>query len=231
MGLIFVFDTPQNKNQMNRIFFFVASALTLFSCNKDILRGSGDIRTETRTVQTFHSIESHYDIAANVTYGATQELKVTGYGNLIDVLETTVENGVLKLKYPNRYSTVRNGNVVANITIPAINKLTMHGSKDATISGFANGTSLSTMIHGSGDIRVENSSFENASATIHGSGDVDAQGLQAKEFTTEIHGSGDVSISVTDTLRVTIHGSGNVNYWGNPVVETTVHGSGRVVKR
>jgi hypothetical protein len=213
-------------------FIFLFAALAIFaSCSKDVIKGSGNIITQTRSVPAFTSVETHYDVAANIRYGAAQELQVTGYENLLEILETTMENGVLKLKFNHRYNAVRNGNVVANITLPAISKVTIHGSKDITVSNFINGNSFAALIHGSGHIKVQNSSFQHASARIHGSGDIDARTLQAKEATADIYGSGDVFINVTDRLKATIHGSGNVNYWGSPAVETNLHGSGRVIKR
>jgi hypothetical protein len=205
---------------MKQIVLLFASFFTLASCSKDVLKGSGNTNTQTRSVPAFHSVETHYDIAANIYNGTTQELQVTGYENLLDVLETTVENGVLKLKFNHRYNSVRNVNVVANITLPIVNKTTIHGSGDIAVSNFANGASFNALIHGSGNIKVQNSAFH-----------IEARGLQAKEATADVFGSGDISLSVIDKLKATIHGSGNINYWGNPAVETNIQGSGRVIKK
>lgn len=211
--------------------FLLATIGSLAACNKEIIRGSGNVATQTRVVPAFHSVETHYDITANIRYGSTQQLQVSGYENLLNILETNVENGVLKLKFNHRYNSVRNVNVVANITVPAFNKATIHGSGDIAVSNFANGASFAALIHGSGNIKVQNSNYQNASATIHGSGDIDARGLQAKEAVADVFGSGDIFMSVSDRLKATIHGSGSINYWGSPSVESNIHGSGRVVKR
>lgn len=216
---------------MKQLLFILATVSLVTSCSKDVIKGSGNIATQTRNVPVFHSVETHYDIAANIRYGASQEVQATGYENLLNVLETTVENGVLKLKFNQRYNTVRNGNIVANITLPAVRKVTIHGSGDITVSNFTNGTAFSALIHGSGNIKVQNSSFQTASARIHGSGDIEARTLQAKEATADVYGSGDIFIAVTDKLKATIHGSGSVSYWGSPTVETALHGSGRVIKK
>ena len=206
-------------------------ATLLFSCKKDVIRGSGNTITETKTVSPFTAVETHYDIKAIITYGATQQLEVSGYENLLNILETPVENGVLKLKFNQNYNTVRNVNVVARIQLPAITATTIHGSNNIEVSNFAGGNAFTAQIHGSGDIRVNNSAFQTATLRINGSGDIDARGLQAQEATTNINGSGDVSITVTGKLNATINGSGNINYWGSPVVEATIHGSGRVIKK
>ncbi|HSF44415.1 MAG TPA: head GIN domain-containing protein [Chitinophagaceae bacterium] len=204
----------------------------LFSCSKyEAIRGDGRTLTETRIVPQFSSVETHYDIRANIIQGTTQEIKVTGYENLLAILETEVENGVLRLKYNNRYNTIRNGNVVVNITVPAISKATIHGSNNIEVSGFQALQGFEGLIHGSGNIKVSNSTSELAKLLIYGSGRIDAQELQTKRTEASIFGSGNISVTVSEQLEAKIYGSGNVNYWGNPSVQTEMQGSGRVIKK
>jgi Putative auto-transporter adhesin, head GIN domain len=201
------------------------------SCSKEVIRGAGSTGTRTVNLASFTAVESHYDIAAEISYGTAQEITVTGYNNLLDILDFRVEEGVLKLKYNTSYNTIRNGNVVARIKIPAISKADIHGSEDININGFANGSTLNAQIYGSGNIRVSNSNYQLALLAVHGSGKIEAQGLQAKQAEVKVHGSGHTSISVADRLKAAIFGSGNVYYWGNPSIETSQNGSGRVIKR
>ena len=206
-------------------------ATVLFACRKDVIRGEGNTITQTKTVAAFTGVETHYDIKAIITYGATQQVEVSGYENLLNVLETPVENGVLKLKFKTGYHTIKNVNVVARLQLPALTSATIHGSNNIEVTGFTNDNAFTGQIHGSGSIKVANSAFEKATLRINGSGDIDARGLQAKEATAHINGSGEVFVSVSDKLIATINGSGNINYWGNPAVETSIQGSGRVVKK
>lgn len=204
----------------------------LFSCSKyEVIRGDGRTITETRTIPPFSSVETHYDIKANIIQGTTQEVKVTGYENLLAILETEVENGVLRLKYNNRYNTIRNGNVVVNIIVPAISKATIHGSNNIEVTGFRDLQEFEGSIHGSGNIKVSNSVSQLAKLLIYGSGRIDAQELQTKRSEASIFGSGNVFISVSEELEAKIYGSGNINYWGNPAIQTEMHGSGRVIKK
>jgi hypothetical protein len=215
---------------MKVLSLFLVAAI-LFSCKKDVIRGNGNTITQTKTVAPFTAVETHYDIEAIVTYGATQQVDVSGYENLLNILETSVENGVLKLTFNAAYNTVRNVNVVARIQLPAITGVTIHGSNDIEVNDFANGNAFTGQIHGSGTINVANSAFQTATLRINGSGDIEARDLQAKEATANINGSGNVFITVADNLNVTVNGSGNVHYWGNPAVEASIQGSGRVIKK
>jgi Putative auto-transporter adhesin, head GIN domain len=209
----------------------LAGAFIFSSCNKEMIRGGGSKSTRTVSLPVFTAVETHYDIAAEISYGNAQEVSVTGYDNLLNILDFKVEGDVLKLKYNTHYNTIRNGNVVARIKIPAISKAGIYGSADINITGFTNGNILNTGIYGSGKIRVSNSNYQLVLLDMYGSGDIDAQGLQTKQAEVIVHGSGSTSISVSDRLKAAIFGSGNVYYWGNPTVETSQNGSGRVIKR
>lgn len=216
---------------MFKNFVLAAMALLLFACRKDVIRGNGNTIEQTRTVATFDAVEAHYDIKAVISYGNTQNLRVRGYENLLDILETEVVNGVLKLKYNHQYNTIRNSNVVAYIQLPAIKKATTHGSGDISISGFQQGQEIEARIHGSADINIANSTYQKAYLNIYGSGDIDAQSLWAKEAEVNVHGSGYSYITAGDKLKASIYGSGNIYYWGSPVTEVNINGSGRVIKR
>jgi Putative auto-transporter adhesin, head GIN domain len=218
---------------MNKIGLMLLStvAFLLASCEKYSIKGSGDTISETRVTTPFRSVETHYNIKAVITYGVTQELRVTGYENLLAVLETEVSGGVLKLKFPDRYQAVKNGNVVAQITLPAVEKATIHGSGDIEIYNFRDVYSIHAIVHGSGNIRISNSEYQFAGLHIYGSGNISSQTLEAKEVEANIYGSGNISVTVEEKLKATINGSGNVNYWGQPAVETVIQGSGRVIKK
>ncbi len=213
------------------LFNLVAIIFILSSCSKDVVRGRGSIGSRTLNLPAFSAVESHYDISADISYGAVQAVTITGYDNLLNILDVRVDGDVLKLKYNSNYINIRNGNLVAKIIVPVINKATIHGSRQILIAGFINGDSLNAKIHGSANIRVSNSSFQSALLEIYGSGDIDAQGLQAKQVEVKVHGSGNTSVSVTERMKASIFGSGNVYYWGNPAIETTQNGSGRIIKR
>jgi hypothetical protein len=209
----------------------LATAVLLVSCQKNVIRGNGPQGSRFLTLPAFSQIELHYDIKANINYGTSQSVKVSGYENLLDILDLTVQGGVLKIKFSDQFYNIRNNNVVADITIPMLNKAVIHGSENIVITGFRQGNQMEALIHGSGNIELNNCAFNNALLTVHGSGDINAKGLLAREATASVYGSGHTNISVTDKLVARIFGSGNIYYWGAPAVEVSINGSGRVIKK
>jgi hypothetical protein len=217
---------------MQKLFILALAATFSFAaCTKDAIRGSGTISTREIPVAAFTAVESHYDIKAIIRYGSTPNVKATGYDNLLDILDFSVENNVLRLKFNQQYNQVRGSNVVAEITVPVLEGIAIHGSNDIEVRDIQAGNALNARIHGSGNIRVLNSRYDTASLQVHGSGDIDAQGLQVKIATAVIHGHGDILVSATEKMKAGIYGNGNIHVWGNPQLETEIHGNGRVYKR
>jgi Putative auto-transporter adhesin, head GIN domain len=218
---------------MKQLFLFLNIAVVTFfsSCSKEIIRGSGSIGNKAINVSAFTAVETHSDIKAAISYGTSQEVTATGYDNLLNILDFKVENAVLKLNFNSTYNTIRNGNVIATIKVPILSGVTIHGSKNIEVSGFANGDTFDAKIHGSGSIRVNNSSYKSALLGVNGSGNIEAEGLQTKQSEVNINGSGNAGIFVTERLKASVFGSGNIYYWGNPALEIVRNGSGKVIKR
>lgn len=193
--------------------------------------GSGSSSTRILNVSNFTAVETHHDIKAEIEYAVTQNVTITGYDNLLTILDVEVENGVLKLKYKPGYNISRNSNMVARIKMPVLTSTTIHGSQPIIASGFTNSMHLNTRIHGSGYIRVLNSSYQTAALDIYGSGNIEAQELSVKKTIANIYGSGNISTTTIDLIKTDIFGSGNVYYWGTPLLQTTQQGSGRVIKK
>lgn len=215
---------------MKSFLILLIASVSLVSCRKDVIRGTGSVSTRTLSIPAFTRVEAHYDIDAVITYGNVQEVKVTGYENLLDILELELDQGILRLKFSNRYRKIKNSNIRFEIMVPAIQGAAVYGSGDITVKGFLSGNALTTGIYGSGSVSVLESAFENATIDIYGSGRVNAEGLQSRYALVNIYGSGNSYISVSDRLVSKIFGSGNVYYRGNPAIETSINGSGRVIR-
>lgn len=216
--------------KINLLLFYVLTILFV-SCKKDSIRGEGKTVIRTLSISSFSSVETHYDIDAVISYGNIPEVKVSGYENLLEILEPELDNGVLKLKYNKQYNNIRNSNVRFEIIIPHIECTGIYGSGDIKVKGFLTGNQFTAGIYGSGNIIVENSNYQSAILDIYGSGKVEAHGLQVKNALVNVHGSGHSYISVSEKLTIKMFGSGNVYYWGNPIIETSQNGNGRVIKR
>lgn len=216
---------------MKKVLTILTVCITLLSsCGKEIIRGGGSIGTETRALPVFSNVELEGSGEAIINYGAASNITLTGYQNLLTLYETKVVGNTLYLKFKPDIS-VRDNNIKASITLPALSGIRMNGSGKMEAKNFIN-TSLKASINGSGTIFIGDSQFSTATYSINGSGVIEAASTAIEEASAHIAGSGDINLKVSIKLKATISGSGNINYWGNPATtETQVTGSGKITKK
>jgi hypothetical protein len=214
------------------IFLLAAFTATIASCKKEALTGEGAVKTEERSVNSFTKVSTQGSTAIHIVQGANFEVKAKGYANLLPYLKTTVENGVLLVRYENT-RRVRNDNSEVFITMPALTGLSSSGSGDMHAAGeFSGNTSFDVNISGSAHITVEKGAAENFVLRSAGSGNFDSYGFTSQNADITISGSGEAKITVGKKLEVKINGSGRVYYKGDPaIVNNDISGSGKVIRQ
>ncbi|MGI9531559.1 head GIN domain-containing protein [Lutimonas sp.] len=232
----------------------VLSACIVFflnACNDDdTYTGEGPIVTKELTLETFSAIEAMGSMNIVISQGSEQKVEVTGHANIIDRIETSVNNEVWEIKLKD--GSYKNADLSFSIIIPELNAASMEGSGDIDINDFTSKENVFLRIIGSGDIQLdENTGCENLNMVIEGSGNINANGafsdlvnvdieiigsgssdgfvLEADQVEINIVGSADCSVTANATLKVTIDGSGSVRYKGEPVIESDISGSGKII--
>ncbi|RKR85582.1 putative autotransporter adhesin-like protein [Mucilaginibacter gracilis] len=207
---------------------------------------------QTRSVSGFSSIASSGAFNIHVKIDGTETLKITAPDDIINEIETIVENGTLKIKNKNEHfwnsDNYKNQKVDVYITAKSLSTLINSGSGSIKVDGTI-GTSkfravlsgsgsistgvkaddVSAVISGSGSINL-NGKTNSASLVITGSGSMNGKNLNTQTSSIVISGSGDVYISADKQLSSRIVGSGSVQYSGNATVNSTKIGSGSVTQ-
>jgi hypothetical protein len=169
--------------------------------------------------------------------------------NLLEYIETYVDNGELKVRTKDGYNLSPKRSIRINISAPSFSSIKTVGSGDivaenqinnstaieldATGSGSIraklNAPSVNAEVTGSGNVNLEGEtrSFE---GEIHGSGNIRAYDLRSEEVRVEIRGSGNAEVFASVNLKVEVSGSGDVRYKGGGQVSSSIHGSGNVKK-
>jgi hypothetical protein len=222
---------------MKKLSLVLAGAvIMLSSCGKSKL---GPDTTKTFSVDSVHSVEIEAAIEANVFYGETQSVVLTGTETYMPKVNVTVSNGVLVIGMDK--GNYRHNNIVADITLPAVDMVNLKGSGDIWVDNFTV-ESLSLLIDGSGDIDTEeltvaddlnleidgsgnievNGSTDEIKISVDGSGNIEAYAVDANDGDVSIDGSGNVEVNASNSLNVDIDGSGNVTYQGDPTVSSNI---------
>ncbi len=229
---------------------FVAVVL-LSSCGKNGLcvRGSGPVVSETRSLASFNKIT--LDVSADIylTQDSVQSVIIKAQENILDILETEVVNGRLKIDF-DRNCVKNHDQINIYITVADIREVDIQGSGDVIALSPISTSDLSFEIDGSGSIQVPHvtansigidisgsgdASFAGDSTVnyldidINGSGDIKAFGLPVNHVKVDIDGSGDARVHALQSLDIYISGSGNVYYMGYPQITTHISGSGDII--
>ncbi len=210
-------------------------------------RGSGNIITETRSLDGFTQL--HLAGSHNVQYVRADgfSIEITGDDNLMEFIITEVKNNELTIKTKQGVNLSPSHKIQMTVTAPNVTDFNLSGSGninmdnlvgeevDFRISGSGNITAdlaaieTTARISGSGSVRLTGSS-ETSRFTVTGSGSIQAADLESKFVSVNITGSGSIATHAETELDIKITGSGNLRYSGNPIVKESITGSGRVRK-
>jgi hypothetical protein len=248
--------SKQNQFLMRNllIFMFLVGVFVIgkSSCNNFSwvfggVSGTGPVKTETRNVSNFNAINLEMPADVEVTIGEQFFVEVTTQENLLPILKTYVEDGVLQIHADQNIRSSKE--MTIRITAPTFEKFSVSGSGSIQIANAIQAEKMSLNIAGSGDIISQQSAFSelqtsiagsgtielggkanDMKADISGSGDIKAKSLTTNNLKVSISGSGTVTADVVAELDASISGSGDVFYTGSPSVQTSVGGSGSVKK-
>jgi hypothetical protein len=192
-------------------FFLLLVLITLIvplstSCKK--VNGKGDVLTQTRSITGFTGIGLALEAQLRFIPDSIFRVELTAQENVLDVVETFVEGGVLVVKLEHNIVLGKHEEIQVLIHAPGINLLDISGSGNIIQTGNWISPSIRTSISGSGNLNLGY--------------------LEAAVFSIYISGSGNIQLTAGKLLDATISGSGNILYDGNPVVYTHISGSGTV---
>ena len=218
------------------------------SCKKDTI-GEGPITTENRFVTNFTAIDLQMNGNVYFTQGPTTKLEISAKETIHSILETTVIDNRLVIRYKNGKTYDADESIRINITAPGVNSLSLNTSGSIYAMNDILQSSLMLRSYGSGSIRLKRvfvSSMDaesNQSGLIkatdgtaciealqtYGSGKIDLLTVSARSVTAHTKGSGDIKLKASDNLDVTVDGSGSVYYSGYPSISTYISGTGNLI--
>lgn len=220
----------------------------LSACAIGIVRGSGNLVTESRNVSNFDRVDLSGSGEVVITQSEAEALTVETDDNIMPYVTTEVRGGTLYLGLEARD--------FSRIPSPSRLRFTLSVKDlvgvDVSGSGDINAVSLDTdrldvNVSGSGDVRIDSLTAEEVEARISGSGEVNLAGqatgqdinisgsgkyragdLRAEAAEVVISGSGEATVWATESLDARVSGSGSVDYYGNPQTSFSSSGSGEI---
>lgn len=215
----------------------------------NVVRGSGNLETESRDVSGFNKIELNGAGQLIITQGSTETLEIQAEDNILPELTSEVEGDTLVLGYKDqtwRRSILPTEKIVYTLTVIDLTKFTFNGAGDLEMDSLET-SSLELNINGAGNIKIKELLAEELSVTISGTGSINIAGevesqditiegagnyqsedLQSQTAFIQVNGLGNSKLWVLESLDITINGSGSVDYYGAPDVTQDINGLGDV---
>jgi hypothetical protein len=227
----------------------VIAALGLAACQAGPLRivhGSGNLRTETRTVRGFHEVELRDEGTLIIEQGAAESLTIEAEDNILPLLTSNVDGGTLVLGVRDTTIFRAKKAIRYRLTVKDLRAIWVSGSGDVEVASLQ-AEKLTLRISGSGDLAIARLTASSLTVDLSGSGDAEVAGtvpsqqvevsgsgayraedLTSKRATVRVSGSGNATVRVADTLNARGSGSGNIEYIGAPQVDAETSGSGDI---
>jgi len=213
--------------------------------------GSGNIVQETRRVTGATGVNMGGVANLTIEQGAPEELILQTDDNLIALILTDVQGGILVIRSDPGFTLQPSQRMEAVLRLISIDSIRLSGVGNITVPDLLTTTQLDltlsgvgaidifdldaqtsdVLISGIGDIVVDGQVDDQLITLTHSSlGDYDAEDLISEIVDVKIAGSGSATVRVSTTLNANITGSGSVFYHGSPVVTRTGNGSGSVIQ-
>lgn len=232
-----------NRRSWSILSLLLILVIALSGCN--VVRGSGDIITETREVSGFDRVDLSGTGDVIITQGEAESLTIETDDNVMEHITSEVRGGTLYLGTED-FMNVLPSRLVFTLGVEELTAADVSGSGSIKAESIE-ANSLDLGVSGSGSVEIDSLAADELKVSISGSGDVDLAGevpeqeidisgsgryragdLLSENATVSVSGSGDVTIWATDSLDADVSGSGTIDYYGNPTVNTSTSGSGEV---
>lgn len=192
------------------------------------VKGSGIMKTEKRSLAPFDSLEVSCHGSIQARTQGQEGLEISGDDNIIPLITTEVNNGVLHIRSSKEYNS--RDKLVIIVSAPDLKKFVFSGAGEADLSNIKNDR-VEISLTGAGSLTASGETKE-ANITLSGAGSVDAKNLHAVNAKVNSTGVGSVEIYVTGQLDAKASGIGEVNYFGNPKIVNKQAGEiGRINER
>jgi hypothetical protein len=163
------------------------------------LIGNGIVKEKERGVMDFDAIDTGGSVDVVISEQSDAPVKVSGDENLIDAIETCVEDGTLKVRFNGKWGYVsRNGLCVTVPNNGRIREIKASGSSDVMIKGCVEADDLFISGKGSSDIK---GNIKARNCELQFSGSADYKG-NVEAVSCEIHCSGSSDCIISGSAEI-----------------------------
>lgn len=190
--------------------------------------GSGNRKTEKRTLASFNAINTQGAFSIDVNNQKPASFEIETDDNILPLIQSEVRNDVLYLKAEKSYNSRED--VVIHIGMPQLNAVEATGAGKFRVQNLKNDR---FEVRATGAVMLT-ATGEAKEVEVHatGAGLIDVHNLRASTADVSSTGAAKVDVYATEQLDANATGAAVVTYSGDPkTVNKKINGAGTVRKR
>ncbi|TNE58846.1 MAG: DUF2807 domain-containing protein [Alphaproteobacteria bacterium] len=181
--------------------------------------------TETRDVDSFSSVRFSGAFEVEITVGDSQNVEISGSGDLDQKVQTRVKDGELEIMQSG--SSWHEDAIEVSISIGDLEQVVVDGAAELEINGIKSDT-FELRLPGAAEVSVSGT-CGTFIVVIAGAASVDAEDLECDNVEISIAGTGEVVAYAKQSAEARISGLGSIEIYGNPdKVERKITGLGSI---
>lgn len=199
----------------------VSSSRSWFGFSFGGVKGSGNIKTETRDLPKFTAVDFGGAIEMEIVAQKTQSVEIETDDNILPLITTEVKGGTLYISNQQRINW--HSKVKVRISVEDLDSLDISGASK-TVATNIKSDNFKVSVSGASKVKLEGeaSSF-NADAS--GASRIDADNLKAAKVDAHASGASKISVFAAESIRADASGASGITYSGNPK-SVSKHSSG-----
>lgn len=234
----------------SKLFLLGIFAIILSSgCESDdIVRSSGRIITEQRTVENFNAVKISNAFDVIIVQGDVQSVSVIASDNIVPRVITQVVDQTLRIGLSGS-NNIREQHRV-EITVPELNRIEFNDATSGFISGSLNSQTLTIKLSGSSkfeiddliagelEVRLSDASelfikgnTSEVNARLSNASEFRVFGLTSATASVQLFDASDMDITCTESLSGSVGGSSVLRYRGNPEIEVATSSAGKIINK
>ena len=191
-------------------------------------RGDGKAAEEYRGLSDrFTRVEASGINGLNIECGSSEEkVQLQGESNILPLIETRVEDGVLHIGPKDGASFSTNQPIQVTLFMDNLDNLELSGPVNSRVKGL-HSDRLGLDLSGSSAVKLEGTA-RRLDLDMSGSSSASAMGLLVDDVRAQMSGASSATVAPKERLDVDGSGASSVAYQGNPVVKKDLPGAARL---
>lgn len=213
-------------------------SILLFSCGESITIGKDQTIVDNRSIGDFDKIiiAVQMDVEIHVVANAKPNIEISSDKSILPNIKTQVLNGTMSINKTNGIDIFSDKEIAAQITVPSLSSIEIHGTSDVVVTGDVkteslilkiagagnmnldevNSNNIAASISGAGEINIKKGIITSADYSISGAGNINCLQVVSKEVSAHIRGAGEIQVTANDKLDASVSGGGSILYKGHP---------------